>query len=325
MEPFEETIARLPTRTQREELRLQLAWLAGLLEAEGTFLMPSSSDGSPRVVCYMGDEDVVGRVARIFGTEAFESTRPDRTRVMYTARIGGQPAALLMRDLSPLMGGRRSNRIRDVLDAYEPPARKLDYQMAAEISLLLKAGISVSELSRRFSVSRPTIRQVREGSIYPSDAAPRWRHGRSVVPSYVATPAGISPGELFWLAGWLEGEGSFCSPPPSDPRRVRISGCTTDEDVARAVARLFRVTPTFSHTESCRDKGWSPTWKVLKRGSGAVELMKALYPLMGERRQGQIVEALAAIGEGFLWRRREIAPASAEPVSMRATSVPIGV
>ena len=273
----------------------------------------------------MGDHDVVERVARLFGTAMIAKKRADQERAMFTAVLKGRPATLLMRDLLPLMGDRRSARIDEILACYRPSPRKLDYQVAAEIRLLLKVGISVSELSRRFGVSRPTIRQVREGSIYPGDAAPRWRWGRSLVPPPVAIADDLSPEKFYWLAGWLEGEGSFCGPPPSDPRRVRILGCTTDEDVAELVGRLLRVSPTFSHTKACREKGWSPTWKILKRGSGAVELMQSLHALMGERRKGQIERALAAIGESPLWRRPEIAPASAEPASMRTTSVPIGV
>jgi transposase-like protein len=325
MESFEDALERLPAEDWRQELRNQLAWLAGLLEAEGTFLKPPPSDGRPRIVCYMGDEDVVERMAKATGTVAFGTTRADRSREMFTALLKGYRAVLLMHDLLPLMGERRSRRIREIVGEFQPPVRKLSHAAAAEIRRQVKLGVSVSALSRQFGVSRPTIRQVREGSIYATDSAPRWRSGRSVVPPITVIPEGISPRELYWLAGWLDGEGSFCAPPPSDPRRARICGCTTDEDVGRAVARLLGVTPTYSHTESARAKGWSATWRALKRGTGAVQLMKALYPLMGIRRQAQIERALAAIGESPFMEAPGSAPGSAKPASMRPTSVPIGV
>jgi hypothetical protein len=48
----------------------------------------------------------------------------------------------------------------------------------------------------------------------------------------------VSTHELHWLAGLLEGEGSFTAGPPSSPRMPVISVNMTDEDV---VARLGRI------------------------------------------------------------------------------------
>ncbi len=48
-------------------------------------------------------------------------------------------------------------------------------------------------------------------------------------------PSHVDPLELHWLAGLLEGEGSFMVGPPSDPRRPAIAVQMTDEDVMRRI------------------------------------------------------------------------------------------
>ena len=101
-------------------------------------------------------------------------------------------------------------------------------------------------------------------------------------------------GELYWLAGWLEGEGSFVAPPPSDPRRPRIIGEPGDADVIREVARLLDLTPTPWFPARARRRGWARTGRVLRQGGHAVRLMSELAPLVGARRQSQIDRAIRA-------------------------------
>ena len=49
----------------------------------------------------------------------------------------------------------------------------------------------------------------------------------------------LSPQSLYWLAGLLEGEGSFLKPPLSKPTRVILSVEMTDRDVLDHVADLL--------------------------------------------------------------------------------------
>jgi hypothetical protein len=276
---------------------LLIAWLTGLLEAEGTFLQPSpSGPGLPMVACQMTDQDVIERVAAAFGTTVTAIPREGR-RMMYGTRIKGSRATILMRDLEPAMGERRAQSIKAALDAHAEPSRKLSFLEAEAMRELHAGGVSISSLARRFLVSRPTVRQVLERSIYGVHPAASWRHlePRSAGAEISDSGGEISQLELHWLAGWLEGEGSFLRPPPSDRRRARIMATTRDADVAAEVGRLLRVTPRFSHDERERQRGWSPTWRLLKRGRGAVLLMRGVHPLMGLRRQSQIDSALAAL------------------------------
>jgi hypothetical protein len=102
-------------------------------------------------------------------------------------------------------------------------------------------------------------------------------------------PEGVRGPDLHWLAGLLEGEGSFFPGSPSIPHQPVLSVSTTDEDVMARVGALmgrkvFRCTP--------RQPQWSVTYVVRVRGRPAVGWMRLLRPLMGERRQGQIDRAL---------------------------------
>jgi LAGLIDADG-like domain len=97
---------------------------------------------------------------------------------------------------------------------------------------------------------------------------------------------------LSYLAGLLEGEGSFLKPPPSSPDQSAVALSMTDRDVVQRTALLLEAT---CWTVANRQK---PHHKIAYttrvRGRRAVEVMEALYPLMGARRQRQITAACEA-------------------------------
>lgn len=99
----------------------------------------------------------------------------------------------------------------------------------------------------------------------------------------------LSENDKFWLAGFLEGEGSFLKGAPSNPRLPMVSIVTTDEDVIDRVGIIlgcnyWKIYPRKSH--------WKVTYVIRPKGGKAVELMQTLKPLMGKRRQEQIQRAL---------------------------------
>lgn len=100
--------------------------------------------------------------------------------------------------------------------------------------------------------------------------------------------------DLYWLAGLLEGEGSFLKGPPSKPNLPILSVITTDEDVCERVANLFGVKYHLVKNKRYQDNNWKNPYLAKLKGSKAVRLMKKLRPLMGKRRQGQIDEALSS-------------------------------
>jgi hypothetical protein len=102
----------------------------------------------------------------------------------------------------------------------------------------------------------------------------------------------IPPADLYWLAGLLEGEGSFLKPPPSSPASPRVAVEMTDRDV---VERVGRVLGAIAQPMPDRNNPrWKPTYRALIGGERAADLMRLLHPLMGLRRQAQISAALDA-------------------------------
>jgi DNA-binding NarL/FixJ family response regulator len=94
---------------------------------------------------------------------------------------------------------------------------------------------------------------------------------------------------LYWLAGLLEAEGSFIAPVPSAPNTPTISISMTDEDVIARVAEAFGVK---YHAWQSKNTSHKTTYLCHLRGYRGADLMRELYPLMSERRRGQIDRAL---------------------------------
>ena len=110
--------------------------------------------------------------------------------------------------------------------------------------------------------------------------------------SWPGTLEGTLNAEIAWLAGLLEGEGSFVAPPPSDPKRVRILIEMADRDVIEKVSVLVGLAYT---RPDRRKENWRQSYKLTIRRARAIALMRAIYPFMGLRRRGQIERALASI------------------------------
>lgn len=96
---------------------LDLHWLAGLLEGEGSFMHPSPSrPRSARISLESTDRDIVERAASLFGINFIYVRKNGPNKDSYQVQVSGARAELWMRKLLPLMGIRRQSRIRDVLE-----------------------------------------------------------------------------------------------------------------------------------------------------------------------------------------------------------------
>jgi len=94
----------------------EVAWLAGILEGEGSFLRYRSIVKGkvylyPRIVLGMTDRDVVQKVADMFGVSLGKVKNARGRRPMYRAIIQGERAVGFMRALLPYMGKRRTRRM----------------------------------------------------------------------------------------------------------------------------------------------------------------------------------------------------------------------
>jgi hypothetical protein len=107
--------------------------------------------------------------------------------------------------------------------------------------------------------------------------------------------------DRYWLAGLLEGEGSFHTSTHRKPSGTHnyaiIEVSMTDEDVIRRAGTLMGAPSRLQNPPSRRAKGWKPQWRVRLFGSKASSLMRDLRPLMGERRRRQIDDALKRSAE----------------------------
>src|SRR3990167_6154067 len=94
----------------------------------------------------------------------------------------------------------------------------------------------------------------------------------------------LSDTDKAWLAGLLEGEGSFMHHPT-----IRAAIRMTDEDVISKAANLIGVT---YHTEPGKRIGWKRQFYFYVCGKLSLDLMKAILPWMGSRRTAAINRAI---------------------------------
>lgn len=104
-------------------------------------------------------------------------------------------------------------------------------------------------------------------------------------------PEDATDAEIHWLAGLLEGEGSFFAGSPSAPNLPVLQVSMVDEDVIARVAALFAVTPSVVRP---RRANWRTSYTARVRGSRAVAWMHVLRPHLGARRRAQVDGAIAS-------------------------------
>lgn len=229
-------------------------WLVGILEGEGTFLAAApSTPNAPVVRVAMTDHDVVERVGRLIDRAVVSfAKRAEHHRQPYATTIKGAPAAALMCAVRPWLGARRQDQIHSALIRWEP--RRIRWRRIAGAS-------RVDEL--------------------PQDAA--------IVLSHATCDTDC---ELFWLAGLLEGEGSFGIARTRTGGYPVLSLKMTDEDVVRRAGHMLEAR-SIAREES-RHPRWSAIFTAKISGAGAAEWMRRLRPAMGIRRSAAIDAALAA-------------------------------
>lgn len=125
------------------------------------------------------------------------------------------------------------------------------------------------------------------------------------------------PTTLSYLAGLLEGDGSFMRPSPSTPNQPAVALAMTDEDVVRRAATLLE---TGVYTLGRRQAHHKDVFSLRVRGRRAVEVMTALKPLMASRRQEQITAALSARSLGA--PRHPYATEVVEMIWLKARGIP---
>lgn len=269
---------------------LRIYWLAGLLEGEASFLAPPpSKPGRPIFRLPMTDRDIVERAAKLFGRAVTTSHR-GRDRgwkpVSITA-IQGAAAVYWMRLLRPLMGEQRRSQID----------RALGQARHSTIKWRTRGASCVIERCARPVRTRGLCKHH-----YHAWWKAKKRRGTSrfvpVPPQLpfsdlgeLAPPSSTDGRAIAWLAGLLEGEGTFTVQRTSANAYPSVSLEMTAEDVVRRAADIVggvnvaRIGP--------REETWSATYIFRVSGSRAAEAMSKVLPFMGERRSRRIELALS--------------------------------
>ena len=162
------------SRTKMNSDKLDLHWLAGLLEAEGSFLQgPPSDPRIPRIKIQMTDEDIIARVAQIFGVQYHQTPlKAEQRKIPYIVFLRGTRAAQLMLQVYPLMSSRRQQQIDLALQGYNFTPRnkgekhgnaKLNDEQVLEIKRQLLAGLPQRRIAEAFDVKPRTISDIRTG------------------------------------------------------------------------------------------------------------------------------------------------------------------
>jgi hypothetical protein len=102
-------------------LKIQdIAWLAGLLEGEGSFGFPAIGR-SPVIRLQMTDKDVVVRAARLLGVRLQTPNKPRKEghAVSYSICAAGRRAIEWMMTIYVFMGDRRKEKIHDILNQWK--------------------------------------------------------------------------------------------------------------------------------------------------------------------------------------------------------------
>lgn len=99
------------------ENQCDVAWLAGLLEGEGSFQI--SAHNSIILSVEMTDEDIIQRVSILLNTSyALVKPRKAHFKTSYRLQIKGSRAAAIMSQILPFMGERRSKKIKECTEFF---------------------------------------------------------------------------------------------------------------------------------------------------------------------------------------------------------------
>lgn len=106
--------------------KLQIAWVAGIMEGEGSFILKEASKfrrerNLPYVKVAMNDEDIIRRLHTFVGFgKVYSGLNPSGTRYFVWQSTNRDLAPKFCRVLRPLMGARRQGQIDTLLAGAAP-------------------------------------------------------------------------------------------------------------------------------------------------------------------------------------------------------------
>jgi hypothetical protein len=222
-----------------------------------------------------------------------------RHKPKWRAQLKGPRAAGWMMTMYAWLGARRRKQVQRALSEWRAmPYVRIPPDIEHSIVEEWEGGArNKSALGRRFGISRDTVYAVlvRSGDLRVME---HYHHN-------------VTPIDVAWLAGLVEGEGNIAVNGRSLTIRIKM----TDHDVILCAAELLagKVYP------APVPDGRKPQWLTQVKGSLAAAWAMTLYPWLGIRRRQQVRDGLAH------WRSQGngvIGPALADAiVSYRASRV----
>lgn len=231
----------------------------------------------------MTDLDVVEHVATLFQrTVQRHRQRDPHHKPSFSTTVKGASAVHLMRLVRPVLGARRKAQIDAALARpHNETVRWLRRGGPCTVDGCDRPGLKRSLCKLHYEA---WWKARKRGLISP--LVPR---GPELTEAHLDVPSWGHPGAVPWLAGLLEGEGSFNT--TGGYPVVKLTMC--DRDIVARVADLFGGTGIWDMTQDGdAERGWSPTWATGQAGARAADLMRTLRPLMGARRGAAIDRAL---------------------------------
>lgn len=232
----------------------------------------------------MTDRDVVDRVGRLLSRAVVPlRAREEHHKPPFAVTIKGAPAVDLMAAVHRFMGSKRQAEIqRAILSWHNRRSRRWRPLSACGVTgcalRAAKRGLRKSHYNSWWKAHR----QGRGSPIVPVDPS------NTIVNDAHTCDETC---DLSWLAGLLEGEGTFTATRTQghDYPVLKVEMCT--EDVVLRAARLVAA-PSVTRQEPERE-GWSATYLAAISGHDAAEWMRRLRDRMGHRRTEAIDAALS--------------------------------
>jgi hypothetical protein len=287
---YKDTVDTRPRKPHIERVDDQeFHWLTGILEGEATFAAGSpSSPNSPLVRVVMTDRDVVERVAGYVRRAVVPlEPRKEDYKIPYAVAVRGIAAVRLMVQAKRELGRARQEQIDRALDGWGADRAQWSYDGLRCNATGCDAQASVHGLCRgHFNRWYKATRRGR-----PTDITLRSLTAADVLRPPESHARTVTCNDA-WLAGLLEGEGTF-DVTYSDWRgypRISVNMCSND--VIERAAQILGAAGI--HPRAPGDPKWSPTYVTSITGTQAAHWMQRLRPMMGERRRAAIDAALDA-------------------------------
>ena len=95
--------------------------------------------------------------------------------------------------------------------------------------------------------------------------------------------------DLYWVAGFLEGEGSFCRCGGT----IQVSASQVEKDPIDRLSKLFNGNVLYAERDHSINPTWSNYYRWCVYGENAELIMKAIFPIMSPKRKNKISELLS--------------------------------